>query len=362
MVGASALGDPRRRLGKQLADALPDLERVRRREMAHVRAGLVAPDPHAVDARRAGSADRAFEVGEVGGCEAECRDPELRGDTVAIRRLDQQACEPLHEGAGLLVEALPVRIRREDVDAGERGDRVPVAHAVRALDRGKQADRVASAARANVLCELAEKVDERRLAKGEHLVVELRRKVAAEPLSAHIARAAPASGVVDADVVGDDPVRLVPEDEVGSGFERCVGPFGAERAVGRMVETGCGDAAAVVEHLARIRVHRHEPALRLAAERPPEAPGVHLHLEPSRVRCVDDALHRVPVVREVVLGVRVQHAGEPAAHEIVEVALDVTRDAHAEVRAAGLAASGRGRHRAPSAPERPCAASAASAR
>ena len=330
--------------------------------MAHVRARLVPPDPHALDTRCPRGGHGVLEVGDVGRREAERGDPELGRDTVAVRRLDEELREAANERAGLLVEALPVGIGREDVDARKRGDRVPVLHAVRSLDRGEQADRVAAAARAHVRGELAEEVDERRLAEREHLVVEVRREVAPEALATDVAAAAPARCVVDAHVLGDDPVRLVPEDEVGARVERGVRPLGAESAVARVVQARRSDAAAVVEHLAGVRVHRHEPALGLAAERAPETPRVHLHLEPARVGRVDDALHRVAVVGEVVLGKGVEHAGEPAPNEIVEVALDVPHDAHAEVRAACGAASECGRHRAPSAPARRCVAFAASAR
>jgi hypothetical protein len=141
-------------------------------------------------------------------------------------------------------------------------------------------------------------------------------------------------------------VRLVPEDEVGAGVERCVGPARAEGTVRGLVEARGGDAAAVVQHLARVRIHRHEPALGLAAERPTHAPRVHLDLEPERVRGVDDARHRAAVVGEIVLGEGVQHPREAPECDVLEVAFDVAWDADAEVRAADDGVSGRGRHRA----------------
>jgi len=164
--------------------------------------------------------------------------------------------------------------------------------------------------------------------------------------------------VLDPDVLRDDPRRLVPEDEVGSRLERGVGPLLQERAIRRMVEAGSCDAAPVVEHLAGLGVHRHEAALRLAAEGPPHAPRIHLHLEPARVRGLDDLPHRVAVVREVVLRVRVQDAREAAPHQVVQVAFHVPRDADAEVGAADDRVSRRGRHLEPSAPGRRCGESA----
>jgi hypothetical protein len=205
--------------------------------------------------------------------------------------------------------------------------------------------------------QLAEEVDHRRLPEREDLVGELPGEVRAEPFAADLAAATPAAGLVDADVQRHDPMRLVPEDQVGSGFERCVRPLLQEGAIARVVEAGRPDAPSVVEHLARVEVPHHEAALGLAAERPPGSPGVHLHLEPERVRGGDDARHGVAVVGEIVLREGVQHAGEAAAGEVLEVSLGVPRDADAEV--GRPRPSERGRHRGPSAPESPSAASEA---
>ena len=114
-----------------------------------------------------------------------------------------------------------------------------------------------------------------------------------------------------------------------------VGPLLAERAVGRAVQARGGDAAAVVEHLALLGMEGDPAALRLAAERPAEPPRAHLHGEAGVVRRRDDLGDRPAVVREVVLGERVQHAGVAARGEVGHVATYVAHDANAEVRAAG---------------------------
>src|SRR5262249_29026847 len=128
------------------------------------------------------------------------------------------------------------------------------------------------------------------------------------------------------------PMRLVPEDVVRAAFQRGVGPFLAEGTVRGLVEATGGDAPAVVEHLTRVRMHRHPPALGLTAEGAPYAPRTHLHLEPDVVRRGDDAGNGAAVVREVVLRERVQHRRVAARGDVCEIPTDVTEDADAEVR------------------------------
>src|SRR5207245_8474390 len=171
------------------------------------------------------------------------------------------------------------------------------------------------------------------LAKRQYLVRQLLWHRRAELLLANITAAGPALHL-GADMLRHGQVPLVPEDEIRSGFQRCVGPLLAERAVGRIVQAARRDAPSVVEHLARLRMKRHPPALGLAAERPPETPRTHLHLETELVRRRDDLRHRPAVVGEVVLRERVQHARVTARSEILQISPNVTEDADAEVRAA----------------------------
>ena len=92
-----------------------------------------------------------------------------------------------------------------------------------------------AAARGDVGDDLAQEVDDRRLAERLHLGRELGGDRAAEALGAPLAAARPPLGVVDAHVRRHHPRRLVPEDRVDAALERPVGPLLAERAVG----SGC---------------------------------------------------------------------------------------------------------------------------
>src|SRR5204863_3380987 len=142
-----------------------------------------------------------------------------------------------------------------------------------------------------------------------------------------------------ADVLRHRPVRLVPEDVVGAALECRVGPLRAEGSVRGLIEATRRDTAAVVEDLAGLRVHRHPAALRLAAERPADAPRAYLHFESDVMRGRDDVAHRAAVIDEVVLGERVQDGRESACGDVFEVPANVTENADAEVRDAGAAHS-----------------------
>src|SRR5205085_7504856 len=192
----------------------------------------------------------------------------------------------------------------------------------------------------DVLAHLAQEVGRRPLAEREHLVRELLRHRAAELRLTHFATAGPAFRP-DADVLRDGPVRLVPEHVVGAALERSVGPLLAERAIRRLVQAARRHPPPIVQDLARLRMERHPPALGLAAERPPEPPRAHLHLETDSVRRGDDLRHRAAVVREVVLRERVQDTLVATRCQILEIAACVSGDADGAVRAAGPAAYGR---------------------
>ena len=142
---ASVTRPPARRASSRAAPR--PRARVGGREVAHVRARLVAPDPDAArHPRRAPRATASSRSGTSSRRQPERGHPELGHDAVARRGLGEERRVACGRTARPARRTLPVRVGREDVDAGERRDRVPVAHAVRALDRGQQADRVAAAA------------------------------------------------------------------------------------------------------------------------------------------------------------------------------------------------------------------------
>ena len=187
-------------------------------------------------------------------------------------------------------------------------------------------------ARCDVREHLTEEFHDRPLTERLDLRCQTGGQIQSGELPADVAAAGPALGIVDADVLGHRPVRLIPEDVVGSRLDGGVGPLLAERAVHRVVEAPGRDATSVVEHLAGLRVKGHPAALGLAAERAADAPGAHLHLEPELVRSRDDLRHRPAVVREVVLREGVQHRRVPAPGDVLEIASCMAGDADAEVR------------------------------
>ena len=266
--------------------------------------------------------------------EAEARQPELRAHAVPLARLAQQPREAAHERARRLVPVLPVRIGRERRQARQLRDDVPVGDAVVALGRRQQADRVLAAARGDVRDDLAQEVDDRRLAERLHLRRQLAGHGAAEPLGAMLAAARPARRVVDADVRGHHPRGLVPEHRVDAALEHPVGPLLAERAVRRAVQ-----ARAATRRPSSSTWHSSgwNVTQRLSASPPnvrPSPHGLACTVRPAVVRRLDDLAHRAAVVREVVLRERVQHAGVAARGEVGQVAPHVPDDADAEVRAA----------------------------
>ena len=99
----------------------------------------------------------------------------------------------------------------------------------------------------------------------------------------------------------------------------------------RVVRAPARRPAAVVEHLPDLGMPGGEAALGLTAEHLADAPRADLDLQTGLVRAGDDLAHRLPVVREIVLGERVQHAGEPALGERRHVGRHVTDDPAAEV-------------------------------
>ena len=210
---------------------------------------------------------------------------------------------------------------------------------MRPLDERQEADRGTAPARSHVREHVAQEVHRGRLPEGQHLGGQLRRHRLAVMLlvetKADVAAARPPLLVVDPDVLGNRPVRLVPEDAVRSRLDSRVRPLAAVGTVDLVVEAAGGDAATVVEDLARLRTHRHEAALRLAAERPAEAPRRHLHCEAELMRRGNDLGHRPAVVGEVVLREGVENVGVPARGDVLEIAPVVAKDAGAEVGAAG---------------------------
>ena len=268
-------------------------------------ARLEAPRPEIVDPGGTRGGDGLLEVRNVGRAEAEARDPELGGDAVSGGGRRQELGVARDERDGRLVEAVPVRVGCEDVESGQRGDRVPVA------GDGEEADRVAAAAVPDMGDHLAQEVDERRLGAAAGVA----------GLAAAAARLA--------------PVRLVPEDVVDAGLEGSVCPAAAEVAVFGPAEARRRQAPAVLCDLARVGVLRHEAALGLAPERPADPPRARLHLEPGAVRRCDDLRHRAAVMGEVVLGERMQHRRVAERGELVHVARRMPRDTDAEVGASG---------------------------
>ena len=144
---------------------------------------------------------------------------------------------------------------------------------MRPLRRRQQADRVAAAALGDVRDHLAQEVDDGRLAEGPHLRRQLRRQRAAEALGADVAAAAPARGVVDADVRRHDPRRLVPEDRVRARLERGVRPLLAEaRGTPGWLRHAAATRRPSSSTWHSSGMERDEAALGLAAERPAEPP------------------------------------------------------------------------------------------
>ena len=313
-------------------DRLPHERRIRRRQVRHVAACLVPPRPEIVDTFFACAGERRLELGDLLARETEARHPELGADAVPRAGLCEESREAPDERPGRLAPMLPVRIGRKGRQPGKRGDRVPVGDAVRPIGRRQEADRVRTAVRGDVGDHLAQEVDHRRLAKRTR-VRQLGREIASEALATVIAAAAPARLVLDADVNRNDPGRLVPEDRVDTGLERGRRPLLAERAIRRAVQARGRDPAPVVHHLAFLGVECDPPALRLAAERPAEAPRAHLHRQSDVVRGRDDLGERPAVVGEVVLGERVQHPGIAARREVGHVPPDVADHPYSEVRA-----------------------------
>jgi hypothetical protein len=132
---------------------------------------------------------------------------------------------------------------------------------------------------------------------------------------------------------GPAPAR-VGSSQCGSSQNTRSAPASSAASAHSLVEAGGRQPPPVVERLARVRPLEHEPALGLAAERPPHTPRPDLHLEAAVARRRHDQPHRLAVVGEVVLGERVQDAAEAPPEHVVEIALDVAQDARAEVRAA----------------------------
>ena len=201
--------------------------------------------------------------------------------------LGRQPGDPLavlaHERLDRLAERLPVRVGAERLEAGQGSHARPVGDPLHAAGERQQADDRARALARHVGDQVGDEVDQARLAEGQHLVVELLRHLAAEALGAVLAVAAPVLAG-QAEVLGVHPVRLVPEDPVGAGLDRGVGPLAAERAHARVVGAAGGRAAAGLQHLTDLRVVRGEAALGLAAEHLAHAPRRDLDLEPGGVR------------------------------------------------------------------------------
>ena len=151
------------------------------------------------------------------------------------------------------------------------------------------------------------------------------------PTGLAVAAAAAPAGRVEAEVLGVDPVRLVPEDVVGAGVDGRVGPGADEGPHGRVVGAAGRGRPAVVQHLAGVGVEGGEAALGLAAEQLGHPPGGDLHLQPGVVGDGHDPAHALAVVGEVVLGVGVQHPGEPVGGQPLHVGGDMPEDPVAEV-------------------------------
>ena len=213
---------PRRRsglAGERGGDRAPDERRVRRRERAHVPARLERPRPEVVDAGGARGGDGCGQIGNVGGGQAEARNPELRSDAVRARRRRDALGVLAHERLGGLPERLPVRVGRQHVESRERRDRSPSRRAPAAGSTVLRPPRAATCATSSPRKPVSE--------------------VSAPPQTLAVAGR-------------HEPVRLVPEDEIDARLEHGVGPAAAELAVGGLVRAGRRQARPVGRHLARL--------------------------------------------------------------------------------------------------------------
>ena len=268
--------------GQRLGDRVPDELSIRRGQVRHVPAGLVAPRPEVLDAGSSRGRNRPLEIGDVVARQSEAGEPELGLDALTRGRFREQLGEAADEFLRRLVEVLPVRIRCEHGETGERADGVPVAHPVRALRERQQADGVLAPAHRHMRGHLAEEIHDGSFTKRLHFRGQTPGQVQAGQRPADVAATCPTLAL-GAHVFRHGPVGLVPEDVVRSRLERGVRPLLAEGAVRRVVQATGRDAATVVHYLACFRVERHPPALGLAAERSSEPPWAHLHLEPELV-------------------------------------------------------------------------------
>ena len=198
-----------------------------------------------------------MDVAGVVGVEAEALDPELRTDAVLAREAPHGAGVLPHHRLRGRSEGLPVGIGAERVQPGKPRHRGPVADAVRPLGQRKEADRGARALTVDVRHEVRDQLDQAALAEGEDLGSEARGHGLAEALEeqrlAAVAATAPALGA-EPELLRLDPVRLVTEDAVGAGVDRGVDPRADEAADALVVEAAGRGRAAVVEHLAHLRM------------------------------------------------------------------------------------------------------------
>ena len=174
------------------------------------------------------------------GCHARRRAPSgSPGSTLGRRRRASAPSAPIrsrvlaHERLGRLAERLPVRVGHERVEPGERSDADPSGDALRAAGQRQQAHGRACAPRGDVVHEVGDEVDQAVLAEGEHLVVELLRQLApkrSRQCSQWQPQCSPAGRSAR-----DAPSAARPEDAVGAGLDRRVGPLAAERAHARVV-------------------------------------------------------------------------------------------------------------------------------
>ncbi len=323
------------RCGERGADRLPDPRRVGRRERGHVPAGLVAPRPEVVDALLARRRDRGLELGDLlapsarsSAARAGRRRRAGRRSRAAAGRSGARTGPP--RASQCFQYGSVTNVERPGSEATSPSRRCRARP--RSPAGGRRRSDPPRAATCATISRRKSTTDASRNACTSG--VSSRRHRPAEALGAAVAAARPARRVVDADVRGHHPGRLVPEDGVDAALEHPVGPLAAERAIRGAVQARARDAAPVVEHLAFLRVERDPAALRLAAERAAEPPRARLDGQPLRVRGGDELGHRAAVVREVVLGERVQDARVAARGEVGHVAAHVPGDPHSEVGAA----------------------------